>query len=219
MTPPRRLASVPSATGSGRPATVRTLAPSLDDAGLVHAARRGDAAAKAAIFDRHASRVRRVLMRLLGPDRDLSDLLQDVFVMALRDIEKLSDPAALGGWLAGIAVHVARHEIRRRTRWRWIRFLPQEDMPDVAGPSADAEGRAQVRAVYRALDALPADERIAFALRFIDGMELTEVARHCDVSLATIKRRLQRAEAMFREKAGRSEPELIARLDELEETT
>jgi RNA polymerase sigma-70 factor (ECF subfamily) len=44
---------------------------------------------------------------------------------------------------------------------------------------------------------LPADERIPFALRFIDGMELTEVARACTVSLATIKRRLSRAEQRF----------------------
>ena len=214
MTPPRRLAAVPSPTDSGRLGMVRTLAPSLDDAGLVHAARHGDVSAKGAIFDRHATRVRKVLMRLLGPDRDLSDLLQDVFVMALRDLDKLADPTALGAWLAGIAVHVARHEIRRRTRWRWIKFLPDDDVPEVSGPDADTDGRAEVRAVYRALDALPADERIAFALRFIDGMELTEVARHCDVSLATIKRRLQRAEALFRKKVGESEPDLVARLRE-----
>jgi RNA polymerase sigma-70 factor (ECF subfamily) len=44
---------------------------------------------------------------------------------------------------------------------------------------------------------LPADERVAFALRFIDGMELTAVATACNVSLATIKRRLSRAQRTF----------------------
>ena len=51
--------------------------------------------------------------------------------------------------------------------------------------------------MYRVLDVLPVDERIPFALRFIDGMELTEVAAACDVSLATIKRRLARSEKRF----------------------
>jgi RNA polymerase sigma-70 factor (ECF subfamily) len=48
---------------------------------------------------------------------------------------------------------------------------------------------------------MPADERIAFALRFIDSMELQEIAEIVKVSLSTVKRRLQRAERMFLQKA------------------
>ena len=47
------------------------------------------------------------------------------------------------------------------------------------------------------LDRLPVDERLAFALRYINGLELVAVAAACDVSLATVKRRLQRAERSF----------------------
>jgi RNA polymerase sigma-70 factor (ECF subfamily) len=195
----------------GPPAgSVRELAPRLDDAALVHAARRADAAAKAAIFDRHSERVQRVLLRVLGPDRDLADLLQDVFVLAFRDLDKLSDPSSLGGWLVSIAVHVARRAIRTRARWRWIRFVAPEEVPDALHEEDDA-GREELRAVYRVLDRLPEDERIAFALRFLGGMELTTVAESTGVSLATIKRRLQRAEQRFREHAAR-EPSLSARL-------
>jgi RNA polymerase sigma-70 factor (ECF subfamily) len=57
--------------------------------------------------------------------------------------------------------------------------------------------------VYAVLNRMPADDRIAFALRYIDGMELTEVAAACSVSLATVKRRLRRSEARFL-KAARS---------------
>ena len=67
-------------------------------------------------------------------------------------------------------------------------------------------------ATYAALDALPVDERIAFALRFIDGMELTEVAAACETSLATIKRRLDRASASFEAEA-RRQPALEAWLE------
>jgi RNA polymerase sigma-70 factor (ECF subfamily) len=47
------------------------------------------------------------------------------------------------------------------------------------------------------LDALPPDERLAFVLRFVDGMKLREVARICGVSLSTVKRTLLRAEKRF----------------------
>jgi RNA polymerase sigma-70 factor (ECF subfamily) len=58
-----------------------------------------------------------------------------------------------------------------------------------------------LRRTYALLDAIPADERIAFALRYVDGMELTEAAAACGCSLATVKRRISRAEQKFVELA------------------
>jgi RNA polymerase sigma-70 factor (ECF subfamily) len=63
------------------------------------------------------------------------------------------------------------------------------------------------------LGRLPVDDRIAFSLRFIEGLELTEVARACGVSLNTIKRRLDRAERRFVALAAR-EPSLREWLDQ-----
>ncbi len=192
-------------------ADVTSLAARLDDAALVHALRRGDQSAAGELFDRFAPRVRRVILRVLGADQDLPDLVQDVFVHALRDIDKLAEPAAVSGWLVGIAVNVARRTIRRRTRWRWLRPTAPEELSEVAAPGIDNAASEQLRAVYSILDQLPVDERVPFALRFIEGMELKEVARACDVSLATIKRRLKKAETSFRARAKRH-PALLERL-------
>src|SRR5262249_29605775 len=153
-----------------------------------------------------------VLYRVLGFDRDLADLHHDVFVRALASLPKLEDPSALKGWLTMIAVHVARSWMTRKRRRSWLWFLPDEELPEVAGSAAPGEVLDALRATYAVLDALPLDERIAFALRFIDGMELTEVAAACDTSLATIKRRLSRAGARFEAEA-RKQPVLEAWLD------
>jgi RNA polymerase sigma-70 factor (ECF subfamily) len=61
----------------------------------------------------------------------------------------------------------------------------------------DIEARQALRSAYQILAGLPAEERIAMALRRLEGMELTEVADACGCSLATIKRRLTRAESRF----------------------
>jgi RNA polymerase sigma-70 factor (ECF subfamily) len=53
------------------------------------------------------------------------------------------------------------------------------------------------------LTTLPADDRIAFALRVMEGMELLEVAEACRVSLATAKRRIARAQRRFAELVAR----------------
>lgn len=205
-----QLKSGPRADHEGG-ARVRALAERLDDGALVGAIQRGDRAAAAELFDRHAPRVRRVLVRVLGSDPDIADLLQEVFVHALRDLHKLSDPKALAGWLNAIAVNLARRTIRKRTRWRWLRPTPPEELSAIPVDGHDESGSEELVAFYRILGAMNADERIAFALRFIEGMELKEVASACDVSLATIKRRLARAEVFFKGQA-KADPALEERL-------
>jgi RNA polymerase sigma-70 factor (ECF subfamily) len=185
--------------------------PESDEA-LVAALRENRPDAAATLFDRYAVHVRRVLARVLGPDPDLLDLVQDVFVTALESIAKLEEPRALRAWLTQVAIFSARTRIRRRTRWRFLRFVPSEELPELELAAVDYEGGEALQAVYRALAQLNADDRIAFALRFIEGMELSDVAGACQVSLATIKRRLGRAQASFRE-AARPEPALAEWLE------
>lgn len=168
-----------------------------DDAALVDAFRRGDPGARAALYDRYAEHVHRVLYRVLGFDRDLADLHHDVFVRALGSLPRLEDPGALKGWLTMIAVHVARTAITRRRRRSWLWFLPGDELPEVDAGAPSGEVLDALRATYAVLDTLPPDERIAFALRYIDGMELTETAATCETSLSTIKRRLARASERF----------------------
>lgn len=183
-----------------------------DDAALVAGMLAGDRAAIAAFYDRHEAHVRRTLLRALGPDRDLDDLHHDVLVRALGSIEELRDPAALRPWLTSIAVFTARTHILRRSRRWWMRLWPGHELPEVEAPTASGEVTEALRATYAVLETLPADERLAFALRFIGGMELTEVAEACRCSLATIKRRLSRAQALFQERA-RAQPALAEWLE------
>ncbi len=176
-----------------------------DDASLVEALVRGDPEAPNVLFERHAVHVRRVLARVLGADDELSDLLHDVFVRALDGIAQLDDPSTLKAWLTSIAVFTARGCIRRRARRRWLWFFAE--VPEVEAVPASHEASEALLKTYAILEKLPVDERIAFALRYVDGMELTQVAAACRISLATVKRRISRAEALFLVRA-KKEPSL-----------
>ena len=194
-------------SASRRLALVRPLALATD-AVLVTGVIDRDPAAIEAFYDRHAGYVRRVLVRILGTERELPDLEHDVFLRAFRSIGTLKDPSSVKAWLAGIAVFAAKSLIQRRTRGRWLRFVSPDEVPEVEAGHASEEVNEAVRATYGALDRLPVDERIAFALRVIDGMELTEIASVCGVSLSTVKRRVARGEERFVGIA-RSHPALI----------
>jgi RNA polymerase sigma-70 factor (ECF subfamily) len=198
-----RPAKLPSVSG-----VVRPLPFAGDDATLVAAMRAGSRAAVAAFYDRYEALVMRTLVRVLGTEREIADLHQEVLVRVLGSLDELRDPGALKPWVTSVAVFTARTHILRRSRRWWLRFLPWNELPEVEAPVPSGEVTQALRATYAVLATLPADERIAFALRFIAGMELTEAAEACGVSLATLKRRLRRAEDRFKEGA-REHPALV----------
>ena len=167
------------------------------DAELVLALRRGESQAMTEVVRRYGAYVECILSRIMGPDTELPDLLHEVFIVALRRIETLIDPNLLKEWLRGIALLIVRNTLRSRRRRRWLTFLSPEDLPEVPAEGPQHESNDALVRTYKTLAQLPPDERIVFALRFIDGMEMKEVAEACGVSLSTAKRRVDRAQQRF----------------------
>ncbi len=189
--------STRSASRRERRGVVRSISFAGDDCDLVDGLRSANPAACAALVDRFSDHVLRVLSRILGRHPDLGDLHHDVFVRALGSAADVRDAAALKGWITIIAVNVARSAIKRRARSKWLWFLPAEEVPDAPADERDDDARETLKALYAVLDRLPADERVPFSLRIIEGMELTDVASATGVSLATVKRKISRAEQRF----------------------
>lgn len=178
---------------------VRPLPIVHDQAALMSGLHRGETWAKAAFFDRCAPHVERIVRRILGSHKhdDIADIIHDTFVQALGSLDRLRDPAAMIGWVQSIAAHTAYRTIRARRARRWLFFWAPSELPEVSVEAGDPELTEAYRRTYALLDRLPADERVAFALRYIEGLELNHVADICEVSLATIKRRLAKAEKRF----------------------
>lgn len=183
--------------GSGG-AVVRLASPGRSDDEIVKAVVAGEPWAAAALLDRYGAMVERLVRRVMGHDQELADLVHDAFATILASIHQVRDGDAVKGWIAQIAVHTAHHAIRRRRARRWLCFWKSDTEPPVEPTTEPAVGpRDALRRVYQVLEHLPADERVAFVLRFLEDMTVNEVAEACDVSLATIKRRLARAERRF----------------------
>jgi RNA polymerase sigma-70 factor (ECF subfamily) len=170
--------------------------PTETDALLVLALRAQDLAAAGRLYDRYALNVRGMVHRVLGPDPELDDVVQDVFIAAITSIDKLRDPAMLKSWLLGIAVGKVRDSLRTRWRRRWLTFHPLEELLEHPAPSAESQTDV-VKEVCGILDRLPPEERIALLLHRLEGLSLEEAAQTCNMTVSTFKRRLARGEAKF----------------------
>ncbi|MBN2341640.1 MAG: sigma-70 family RNA polymerase sigma factor [Deltaproteobacteria bacterium] len=156
----------------------------------------GHPGAMEALFDRYGSHVERIVNRLLGMDSEFSDVVHDIFVAAYTNIRSLKDDAAIKGWITSLAVFTVRQRIRKRARRR-VHWVYDADISEAQSHSPTPSDRELLQVTYRVLDEMNADERITFSLRFIEGMEITEVASACGVSPSTVKRRQRRAEQKF----------------------
>lgn len=167
------------------------------DSEWVARAQRGEHFALQMLYRRHVHAVTARVTRLLARSADAEDVVQDAFMLAFRDLGKLTDPARFGGWLMGIAVHQTHRSFRRRrllARFGLDRGTDDAQLAQLAHPGLGPERLYQLTELDRELGRLSADLRLTWMLRHVEGCELAEVAEQCGCSLATVKRRLSRAE-------------------------
>jgi RNA polymerase sigma-70 factor (ECF subfamily) len=175
-----------------------TSADALTDAELVRRAVSGDSWAEEFLYRRYVRAIWNMVLRMLRSAADAEDVVQDTFATAFRELPRLRDPGALRGWLLRIAVRQVHRRLRRR-RLRQLLGLERDDADEVSLESIAAEGvgaeaRAELMMIDRILARVPSEQRIAWALRNVEGESLEDVARACDCSLATVKRRIAAVE-------------------------
>jgi uncharacterized protein len=160
------------------------------DSELVAAARGGDRWAFEALLDRHDRVVRAVVRRLLGEDEG-EDVVQEAFLQAYLGLDRLRQPARFGSWLCAIAVNLAKMRLRSRRA-----VLPAS----MDGPARIELETVEVsELVHAALDALPASEREALLLTYVEGLTSLEVASLTGERPGTVRVRLHRARGRMRE--------------------
>lgn len=154
------------------------------------------------VFRSHVRYVASIAYRLLGRDDDVDDVVQEVFVEATLGLHRLNDPGALRGWLRTVTIRNVSRRLRARKMRRFFgldRHVSYESMPSEA---ASPETQALFGKVYRVLDELPTNERLAWTLRHVEGEALEDVATHCGCSLATAKRRIASAHDRIQKELG-----------------
>jgi RNA polymerase sigma-70 factor (ECF subfamily) len=158
---------------------------------LVVAARDGDRAAFGALYEKYRRMVHGLLFARV-PYGEVDDMVQDVFVSALRNLRSVRDPRAFGGWLATIARNRARDYHRGAPG---LDELP-ENLPGAHAPDREAWG------VLEAVRSLPEAYRETLVLRWVEGMTGPEIAERTGLKPESVRVNLHRGMKQLREKLG-----------------
>ncbi len=164
---------------------------------LVAAAREGDRAAFGRLYDLYSRMVHGILLARVPP-AEVADLVQDVFLLALRRLHTLRDNSAFGGWLAMITRNRASDFHRRAPHAAEV--LPD----DLSGSSVEtSEPDTEALAALAAIRALPETYRETLILRLVEGMTGPEIAARTGMTPASVRVNLHRGMKQLRERFGK----------------
>jgi RNA polymerase sigma-70 factor, ECF subfamily len=149
---------------------------------------RGEREAAGELWNYFSPLVRALLVRAVGGEPEIEDAMQEIFLRVFHKGRALRDPALLRSYVVAVTLHYIRSEFRKRAR-RTLR-LARGGRNVVATSFANPAAPLAVRALCRALERLPVEERVAFGLRFFEAADNVEGAALAQVSVATFKRRL-----------------------------
>ena len=173
-------------------ATARTAPSAEDNLLLARSLIDGDSEAAQLAWRRFHPMVETTLRRMLGPGGDLQDLTQEVFLRFFGKVRELKKMESLRAFVMAIAIRRAQEEIKRRRVRRWFAPVVGEVYRGPASTQMEPETRETIVHFYRAIDRLNAVDRSIYVLRFVEGLELTEIAATLAVSISTVRRRLER---------------------------
>ena len=168
-----------------------------EDADLVSAAREGDRAAFGHLYGRYARMVHGVLLAKV-PVGEVNDLVQDVFVMALRRLSTLRELGSFGAWLAAIARNLANDYHRRS--------LPEDQLTvdevakEVEPPMLSGDHWRSALAILDAIRSLPEAYREPLILRLVEGMTGPEIAARTGLTAGSVRVNLHRGMQQLRAK-------------------
>jgi RNA polymerase sigma-70 factor (ECF subfamily) len=164
-----------------------------DEEPLIARAASGDADAFRRLYEQHRADVARLTYRMLGPNADLEDLIQEVFVQVYRSLKHFRGQSKFGTWLHRVTVNVIlmhRRAAKSRPAYASDGFDESSIDVDALRPDDDAARRERVRAFGRLLERLPDKKRIVFVLHELEGLSPADIAKVVDAPVLTVRTRL-----------------------------
>lgn len=157
------------------------------------------------LFVEHAQLVRRAVIRMAGPGADVEDLVQEVFLVAVRKADTFAGRSQATTWLYGITLRVISQRRRRARLWRFFGLDDAPALVEERTPDRLFEHREASTTVYRVLDKLSERKRTVFLLYELEGCSGEEIATLVGCPLKTVWTRLFHARHEFAQHVARLE--------------
>lgn len=169
-------------------ARLSTEPPSATDQELIAAINRGDLDAFEVLYRRYRDWVARLALRFTGNEDQALDVLQEVFIYFMKKFPGFELRCELKTFLYPAVRNIALGMKKKSERF----VEGEETIAELPSAPVSREGDAS-EVLMAAVEALPEGQREVVMLRFVDGLDLQEIALALEIPLGTVKSRLHNA--------------------------
>ena len=162
------------------------------DPAVLRKAQKGDERAFSIILRTYETPVYNYVLRLTGDKVLAEDLTQEVFLRVFQGLPRFSLRCKFTTWLFQVTKNRVLDELRAKER-RPIAPVNLDDVPPLEVVDQPVERVEAIDALWRAVDALPVDLKMALLLRDVVGLSYNEIAESLEITLATVKWRIFKA--------------------------
>src|SRR2546429_6058119 len=162
------------------------------DPGVLRKAQKGDERAFSLIVRAYETPVFNYVLRLVGDRALAEDLTQEVFLRVFQGLPKFSLRSRFTTWMFQVTKNRVLDELRSMER-RPRSFVALDDLPPLEVVDAPLERLETIDALWRAVEKLNVDLKMALLLRDVVGMSYNEIADSLEITLATVKWRIFKA--------------------------
>ena len=162
------------------------------DFGVLRKAQRGDERAFSLIVRAYETPVYNYVLRLVGDRALAEDLTQEVFIRVFQGLPKFSLRSKFTTWMFQVTKNRVLDELRASER-RPKTLVALDDIPPLEVVDAPAERLEAIDALWRGIDELNTDLKMALLLRDVVGLSYNEIADSLETTLATVKWRIFKA--------------------------
>jgi len=185
----------------------------MDDREYVTAARQGDESAFAALVQRHSGGLHRAVARILVDESEAWDVVQMAFVRAWQRLDRYNPRWSFATWLYRIGTNLAIDLLRSRSSRERAHRAGSDHYLRVVGesrPASDLADRREVDWLLNELvEVLTPQQRSAFVLREVEGLETSEVAKVLGCSATTVRNHVFQARKTLRRELESRYPEYL----------
>ena len=179
------------------------------DKQLVERVRRGDKRAFDLLILKYQHKIISIVGRYLGDRNDVQDVSQETFIKAYRAIPNFRGESAFYTWLYRIAINTAKNHLVSKSRRPPNIDIDIDDgefqdssavLRDNESPQASLATKQMEEVIFRAIENLPEELRVAVTLREFEGLSYEEIARIMDCPVGTVRSRIFRAREAIEQK-------------------
>ena len=174
----------------------------MNEWNLIDQLKQGNEAAFKTIVDNSQGLVYNTALGIVQHPEDAEDVAQEVFMQLYESIHSFKGDSKLSTWLYRITITKAMDHLRRKKRKKRFAFVQSlfgvndelvHDPPDFVHPGIKLDNKEKAAVLFKALDQLPANQKVAFTLHRIEGLNYQEISQIMNATVSSIESLLHRA--------------------------